>query len=313
MLARAWRFFRRALNAFRKNQGVLLSGAVAYYTLLSIVPLFAVFLAVLSRFVDRGRLLDVLTANLALVIDGQARAITEQVASFLDASGVIGVTGGIIVLFFSSMAFSVLESAMQMIFFHRVPASRRHFLVSAVIPYLFIMSLGLGLLLITAIGGALDALSHDDVHALGHTYSLASLSIVTLHALGVAGMALLFTALYLVMPVGRMAIRHALAGGVIAALLWEGVRYLLVWYFARLSMVNLIYGSFATTIIVLLTLEAAALILLFGAQVIAELERAKLPADTPPSEPGDLRLDDAPTPVAPTPRVSGNRPQASPS
>ena len=38
-------------------------------------------------------------------------------------------------------------------------------------------------------------------------------------------------------------------------------------------MVNIIYGTFATAIIILLSLEAAALILLFGAQVISEYER----------------------------------------
>ena len=46
-----------------------------------------------------------------------------------------------------------------------------------------------------------------------------------------------------------------------------------MWYFANLSMMNVVYGSLATAIIVLLTLEVAALILLLGAQVIAELER----------------------------------------
>ena len=62
-------------------------------------------------------------------------------------------------------------------------------------------------------------------------------------------------------------------GGVAATALWEVVRHIIVWYFRTLSLVNLVYGSLATTVIVLLTLEAAALILLFGAQVIAELER----------------------------------------
>jgi uncharacterized BrkB/YihY/UPF0761 family membrane protein len=40
-------------------------------------------------------------------------------------------------------------------------------------------------------------------------------------------------------------------------------------------MVNLIYGSFATAVVALLIAEFAALILLFGAQVIAELEHQK--------------------------------------
>jgi len=37
--------------------------------------------------------------------------------------------------------------------------------------------------------------------------------------------------------------------------------------------VNIIYGSFATTIIILLSFEFSAIILLLGAQVIAEYER----------------------------------------
>lgn len=93
--------------------------------------------------------------------------------------------------------------------------------------------------------------------------------------LGVAGLALLLTALYMVMPVGRLSFRHALAGGVTATILWEIVRRVLRWYFETLSTVNVVYGSLASTIGVLLTLEAAALVLLFGAQVIAELERSK--------------------------------------
>ena len=58
-----------------------------------------------------------------------------------------------------------------------------------------------------------------------------------------------------------------------AALLWEGVRLLLVYYFANLSFVNAVYGSLATLVIVLISLEVGAIILLLGAQVIAELER----------------------------------------
>jgi membrane protein len=85
------------------------------------------------------------------------------------------------------------------------------------------------------------------------------------------------------MPVGRVAIHRALLGALAATLLWEVVRHVLVWYFARLSMVNVFYGSIATTIIVLLTLEIAALIVLLGAQVIAELERHRFRTQSPSS------------------------------
>jgi uncharacterized BrkB/YihY/UPF0761 family membrane protein len=63
----------------------------------------------------------------------------------------------------------------------------------------------------------------------------------------------------------------------VAAVLWEISRHLLVWYFKTLSLVNLVYGSFAGAVVVLLSFEVAALILLLGAQVIAEFERCTLP------------------------------------
>ena len=63
------------------------------------------------------------------------------------------------------------------------------------------------------------------------------------------------------------------AGGITAAVLWEITRHVLVWYFATLSQVNVVYGSLTTAIVVLLSLELAATLLLFGAQVISEYER----------------------------------------
>lgn len=57
------------------------------------------------------------------------------------------------------------------------------------------------------------------------------------------------------------------------AVLWEITRCAVVWYYAVLADVNLIYGSIAAPVVALPTLQAAAVILLLGAQVIAELER----------------------------------------
>ena len=66
-------------------------------------------------------------------------------------------------------------------------------------------------------------------------------------------------------------------------MLWEISRHVLVWYLATLSQVRTVYGSLTTAIIVLLTLEIAAIVLLFGAQVIAEYERIEWePVARPP-------------------------------
>ena len=273
MLDRPWRFAGQVVAGFRANQGFLLAGAVAYYTLLSIVPMFALILVLLSQFTETPALLTALDEYLALVAPGQAEALAAQIGVFLENWKVVGVTGLALLLFFSSVAFTVLENAMSVIFFHRVAVKRRHFLVSAIIPYCYISLLAVGMLVVNAVSGTLATLDARSMKVLGHVWSLDGTEAVLVYLLGIVGEIALLTSLYLVMPVGRLVLRHALIGGVTAALLWEITRHVLVWYFSTLSLVNLVYGSFATTILILLSLEAAAIILLLGAQVIAEYER----------------------------------------
>ena len=273
---RSGSFFWRVIKDFKHNQGILLSGAVAYYMLLSIVPLLALLLVGLSKIYPTDALLETLNRELQLVIPAGGAVLTDHFADFLQNRQLVGWVGIGILVFFSTMAFTVLENAMSVIFHHRVAIKRRHFLVSAVIPFLFIVLIGAGLLLITFISGALQSIDETSVILFGSEWNLQGVEGNILYLLGVGGLVLLLTALYLVMPVGRIAVRHALIGGFVAAVLWEFTRHLLVWYFSTLSLVNIVYGSLATAVIVLLSFEAAALILLFGAQVIAEFERRSL-------------------------------------
>ena len=273
VLDNPWRFVRQVIAGFRANQGFLLAGSIAYHTLLSIVPMFALMLVMLSQIRPRQELLDTLRQYLSVLTPGQSEVVIQQVSLFLDNWQVIGIVGFIVLLFFSSLAFTVLENAISVIFFHRVAIRRRHFLVSAIIPYCYILLLTAGLLLVSAVSGSLHTLGTGMLSLSGQAWPLGSAEKSLVYLLGIAGEVLLLTSLYLVMPVGRLALRHALIGAVTAVALWELTRHILVWYFSTLSLVNLVYGTFATAIIILLSLEAAATILLLGAQVIAEYER----------------------------------------
>jgi YihY family inner membrane protein len=150
---------------------------------------------------------------------------------------------------------------------------------------MYILCLGVGLLIVTLVSGALRAMGEESVDVLGREWSLSGVSGLLLYLLGLAGEIFLLTSVYMVMPVGSLRWRHALIGGVTAALLWEVTRHLLVWYFSTLSQVNVVYGSLTTAIVVLLSLEIAATLLLLGAQVISEFERIDKPPEPPPANP----------------------------
>jgi membrane protein len=257
-------FVMRVLKGFKANQGLLLAGAVAYYALLSLIPLLLLLLIVLSHVIDQARLLATLTEYIEFIAPGAGAALATNLRTVLANRDVIGVGVAVTMVFSSALAFTVLESAMAVIFFHRVKVRRRPFIVSALLPYSFILSLGLGLLVVTMVSGRLAVLA---------THHLL-LSAYLLYLMGVGGEILLLTAIYHVMPVGRLSWRHALIGGATATVLWEITRHLLLWYYGSLSRMQEVYGSFTAAVALLLSAEVAAILLLLGAQVIAEYERA---------------------------------------
>ena len=288
-------FALQVLKAFHKNQGLLLSGALAYYILLSVIPLFTFLLLMLSHVIDEAALMATLRRYIGLIIPGDSAAVLGQVRSILEhrevASWVVLVT----MLFFSSLAFSVLENAMSIIFVHRVRTKKRPLWVSLLLPYVSILMLGLGFLAMTVIASLLQSMSDDQLVLLGRGWSFDRLSVVLLYLAGFIGLVVVLTSIYLVMPPkGRITLKHARAGGLAVAVLWEATRHVLVWYFSTLSVVGVVYGSLATTVIGLLSLEIASIFLLLGAQVIAEYERLQ---DGDDDGTGELKTDKVPVAV----------------
>src|SRR4051812_18339120 len=120
IIGRPGAFALRVLKAFKANQGLLLAGAVAYYALLSIVPLLILVVIVLSHWVGQAELLGTLARYLAWLLPGQSEAVVAELARFLEHRDVIGWVLLGTMVFFSSLAFTVLENAMSVIFHHRV-------------------------------------------------------------------------------------------------------------------------------------------------------------------------------------------------
>jgi YihY family inner membrane protein len=283
------RFALLVLKAFRANQGLLLAGAVAYYTLLSIVPLMILMVIALSHVVDQAELLATLRRAMEYMVPGQGKAIVQGLADILAHSDVIGWVLFVMMIFFSSLAFGVLENAFSVIFLHRVKTRRRTILASLVLPFGYVLFIGIAFFFATLAFAQLVAIGEERLVLFGHSWSLGGFSRLLLYLAGVAGEIILISSIYYFMPVGRMSPAHALIGGVTAGLLWEITRHGLAWYFATISKVEVVYGPLTTSIVVLLSLEIAAALLLLGAQVIAEYERIE--EGDPGKPPVEMKTD----------------------
>lgn len=253
------RFSRRVLRDFFKNHGVLLAGGVGYNVLLSAVPMLALLSVLLSHVVEEQELLEVMAVQAAHLAPAHAGLLLEAVVAFLDSRDLVGIVGIPVLLFFSTLAFRMLEESIAIIFHRPGNPPGRSFWVSAVLPFVFMLVLGFGLLALTLLVSAVEALEDAGI---------------ALYLLSFIGVFMLFSTIYKVLPIVHVAPRRAFVGGLVAATLWEAVRLVLMFYFVHVSFVNVVYGSLATIIVLLISLEIGATILLLGAQVIAELERS---------------------------------------
>jgi hypothetical protein len=85
-----------------------------------IIPLLTFLLLMLSHVVNEDALLATLSRYLGLVIPGASEVVLAQVRGFLQHREVASWFVLASMLFFSSLAFTVLENAMSIIFVHRV-------------------------------------------------------------------------------------------------------------------------------------------------------------------------------------------------
>ena len=271
-LRRLLLFAGRVLRSFARNRGILLAGGVGYNALLSLVPFLTLTVAALSIFFDEARILEMLRSELTALVPQHADAILQAAQMFLQNQASTRAVSVVLMLFFSSIAFRMLEEAVAAIFRTSSRTAHRSFWVSALLPYLFMLLLMVSLFFLTLLTATLDALDEHPlrVFALGRpvAYGIKLL----LRVSGFLGLVLLFAGIYRVLPVVRISPRRAFLGGLAAAVLWRLTAVFMVYFFTNISMVNVLYGSLATVIVVLLLLEIVFVILLLGAQVIAELE-----------------------------------------
>lgn len=278
VLTHPFSFTSTVLKNFRAHQGLLLAGAIAYYALLSLVPLLILCVIILSHLVPPDELLGGLGQYLEWLVPSQSTAVLGELSRFLEQRVAIGSVLLATMIFFSSLTFSGLNQAMAVIFARRCLAKQRSSLLSLLLPYAFVALLGISLMAVTLISIGVQALMPESIVLFGRPWMLHGISGTLLYLLGLAGETLILAAIYHFLPVGRIPLRYALIGGFAAALLWEIIRHLLVWYFTSLSQASVVYGSLTSTVVILFSLEISATLLLLGAEVIAEYERLDRPA-----------------------------------
>lgn len=250
------------------------AGALAYTTVFALVPATAVALGVLSGFpvfqTWSDRLAEFVFSNF---VPEAARAVADYLLEF--ASGAAGLTmAGVTALLLSALlTLSAIEATFNRIWRVETPRpTLTRFLV-----YWTVLSLGMLLAVASvALSSYLFSLPLLGAAAAGQGSLLLRLS-PTLVAL------LAFTLAYVVVPNRKVALRHALVGGLLATVLFDLAKYGLAEYLRQVPSYQQLYGALAVIPIFLLWIYLSWVVVLLGASLAASLSAFRF-------QPSALRL-----------------------
>lgn len=270
------RFCGLVAGGFWANRCQVRAAALAYTTLLALVPLLAVSLSVASLVFDiktvssRDRLTrqieEVVTSvapTLGLADQGgeaQRADVANKILDFADKIhfGTIGVTAMAGLIFVAISLLRTVEQAFNDIW--SVTRGRGWF--DSIVLYWAAITLGPIVLLVATTSGYLNALQTPGEWL----QSIPGMGILRTSLLPLVLLSLMFASLYKLMPNTRVAWQAALVGGVVAGLLWWANNKLGALYNTRVLTYSKIYGSLGAIPLFLAGMYLSWTILLLGAQ-----------------------------------------------
>jgi membrane protein len=254
------RLRKRALPAkFFADRGTHLAAMVAYFALLSFVPIVFLALALLGL-VHRADASDFLVEELSRAFPGSSvKNILTLVHRVQDNATTLGIVGGVFLLWSSLSLFSALESAINIVYgrpnrpFLRGKAVAAAVMVGSV--FMLFISLVVG-----AVG--VEVLRRWAPGFVGNSIVAYIVSI----AVSLFGVFIFLLAAYRLLTNAAVTVRDALPGAILGAIVLEASFQVLP-VFVRLADVNVTLRVLGGPAILLLWLYVMANVIVFGAEL----------------------------------------------
>ena len=254
------RIRKRALvSKFYADRGPHLAAMVAYFALLSFVPLTFLALSLLGL-VHRADASDFLIKELSRAFPGSSlKSILSLVHQVQDNAATLGIVGGVALLWSSLSLFSALESAFNIVY----GKPNRPFLKGKGIAAV-VMLATITMLFVSLVIGALGV-EVVKRYAPGFAGSSAAAYVLSI-AVSLLGVFVFVLAIYRVLTNASVTVRDVLPGAVMAAIVLEA-SFQIVPVFVRFADVNPVLRVLGGPVILLLWLYLMANVIVLGAEL----------------------------------------------
>ncbi|MCU7880923.1 MAG: virulence factor BrkB family protein [Candidatus Thiodiazotropha sp. (ex Lucinoma aequizonata)] len=252
-------FISLLMQHFTQDRGIQHVAALTYTTLLSLVPLMTVMLALFSVFPASERMSEQIENFLFQnFVPAAGEAVQQHLRNFSQKAAQLTGVGFLFLILVALLLMNNIDQAFNTIWHVR---NKRSPLAKFTV-YWAILSLG-PILIAISVGVTSYFVSiplFDDAQALVMVRSrLLSMMPILISALA-------FTLLYALVPNRSVMLRHAIAGGIIAALLFEATKRGFALYVTNFPTYEAIYGTLAVMPIFLIWIYLSWLVTLLGAE-----------------------------------------------
>ncbi|MDD5059152.1 MAG: YihY family inner membrane protein [Sideroxydans sp.] len=260
----ALRFLRFVAVRLQQDRCTEMAASLTFTTLLSLVPLLTIMLTVFSAFpvfTDlSAHLKEFVLSNMLPETGG--KMITRYMEQFAESASRLTAVGIALLAVSAMWMILTIDNA-----FHRIfRVSRQRSMLQRVLVYWAVITLAPLL-----VGGSLSLTSWLIGFSVGYAQQMPSFGIGALKIIPVILTTAAFTLLFRVVPNRYVPMKHAIIGGVIAAVAFETMNRAFAFYISHFPTYKLVYGAFASVPIFLLWIYLSWLTLLFGAIIAASI------------------------------------------
>jgi len=251
----------RTAKQLGQDNAADMAGSIAYYGILSIFPLLLGIISILGFFLPSETVQRQVFQFVEVNLPASVNLVEQNISNIIRLRGTIGIVSLLGLIWSGSTIFGAIGRVMdrawgiqkQRPFYIRKLRDTTLALATSI---LFFLSLGLT--------------SFSAIIPLIELPVMETLAVLVSRLLGFLIIFTVFSLTYMFMPNIKTPWRHIWPGALFAAILFETVKSLFIYYLANFTSYELVYGSLASVIVLLVWVYLSAYILIIGAEFSSE-------------------------------------------
>jgi membrane protein len=258
-----------AIRNFWNDQGMLRASALAFTTILSLVPFLALTFAVLKGFGVQNRVEPLVMEQLS----GGSQEVATRIIDYINNTnmGSLGVFGLLALVITVITLLGNIEEALNVVWgVEETRSLQRKFS-----DYLSVVVVG-PILIFTAVSMTSFLQSQSLVKWLVDNSYVGDVLLYLLHLIPYMITWVALVALYIFIPNTVVRIRPAILGGVLAGTCWQIAQWGYIHFQVGVAKYNAIYGTLAVLPIFMIWIYTSWLIVLFGAEMVHAVQNIKI-------------------------------------